>query len=76
MYCFILGSDDGSKLFIDDSLVIDNDYQHALIYAYNYIWLKSGLHKIEVQYFQGPKYSVALILRYKKTEELKCQLLS
>ena len=74
IYCFILGSDDGSKLFIDDSLLIDNDYQHSLTYVYKYIWLKKGLHKIEVQYFQGPRYSVALILRYRKFEDKNFQI--
>lgn len=74
VYCFVLGSDDGSKLFIDDSLLIDNDYQHWLIYVYKYIWLKKGLHKIEVQYYQGPRYGIALILRYKKLEDKLFQI--
>ncbi|MCB9427018.1 MAG: OmpA family protein [Flavobacteriales bacterium] len=68
-YCFSLGSDDGSKLFIDDQLIIDNDGTHSLKYERNCVDLKEGLHSIEVQYFQGPKYDVALTLRYKKFEE-------
>ncbi|MBN1118766.1 MAG: OmpA family protein [Bacteroidales bacterium] len=69
IYNFILGSDDGSKLFIDEKLVIDNDYQHALVFKTGDIILSKGNHKIEVQYFQGPRYNVALILRYRKGAE-------
>jgi CubicO group peptidase (beta-lactamase class C family)/outer membrane protein OmpA-like peptidoglycan-associated protein len=73
-YCFAVGSDDGSKLFIDDSLIINNDFIHSLEFKSNCINLKKGLHKIEVQYFQGPRYEVALILRYKKMGEKAFQL--
>ncbi len=67
-YCFKLGSDDGSKLLIDDSLVIDNDWQHALTYLLACVNLKKGMHKIEVQYFQGPRFEVALQLTFKKRQ--------
>lgn len=73
-YCFLLGSDDGSKLFIDEKLVVDNDYQHALIFKTNCIKLSKGFHKIEVQYFQGPRYNVALILQYRKIDEKEFQV--
>jgi outer membrane protein OmpA-like peptidoglycan-associated protein len=65
-YLFKLCSDDGSKLIIDDSLVIDNDFQHALECKSNYVKLKKGIHDIEVQYFQGPRFGIALTLDYKK----------
>lgn len=65
-YCFLLGSDDGSKLFIDDKLIINNDYQHPIKHKSNCITLNKGTHGIEVQYFQGPRYEVALTLQYKK----------
>lgn len=73
-YYFILGSDDGSKLFIDEKLVIDNDYQHALVFKSGKLNLSKGFHKIEVQYFQGPRYNVALILQYRKIDEKKFQV--
>jgi outer membrane protein OmpA-like peptidoglycan-associated protein len=73
-YCFLLGSDDGSKLFIDENLIIDNDFQHELYYKTNCVELKKGVHKIEVQYFQGPRYCVALVLKYKKIEEKPYQV--
>lgn len=67
-FCFKLGSDDGSKLLIDDSLVINNDWQHAIIYRSTCLHLDRGVHKIEVQYFQGPRFEVALQLTFKKRQ--------
>ena len=74
LYCFSLGSDDGSKLFIDGNLIVNNDYQHSVKYETNYVILKKGIHEIEVQYFQGPRNSVALILTYKKVYDKNYEL--
>lgn len=60
---FILTSDDGSRLWIDDRLVVDNDGVHPAQDRYGDIDLSSGLHRIEVGYFQGPRFGVALVLR-------------
>jgi hexosaminidase len=52
---FSLYSDDGSKLYIDDQLIIDNDGKHARYEKSAGVALKSGLHKIKVNYFDdGP----------------------
>jgi hypothetical protein len=59
-YGFRLSSDDGSKLFIDDKQVIDNDGQHATSSASGDADLSAGAHRIEVQYFQGPPVRVSL----------------
>ncbi len=61
MYGFRLTSDDGSKLLIDNKTVIDNDGQHATAAADGSIFLTEGIHKIEIQYFQGPRLHVALV---------------
>jgi len=61
-YRFRITSDDGSKLFIDDQLVIDNDGQHGVQAKDGSMNLKQGIHKIRVQYFQGPRFEVALVL--------------
>jgi PA14 domain len=61
-YKFALGSDDGSKLYIDDQLVIDNDCQHEPDVRTSSITLSGGAHRIRVPYFQGPRDCVALIL--------------
>ena len=62
-YHFALTSDDGSKLWIDDRLVIDNDGIHFAMEASNTVNLTAGLHTLRVAYFQGPRMEVALILR-------------
>ena len=85
-YTFWLLSDDGSKLYIDDTLVIDNDGIHGitrnkgrkeLLPRVQLSWeingghfvamgrrgsieLAAGTHPFEIQYFQGPKYEIAL----------------
>jgi hypothetical protein len=64
VYQFHLLSDDGSKLFIDDSLIINNDGVHGPNPVANEIKLDKSDHKIEVQYFQGPRMHLALQLPY------------
>ncbi len=49
-YTFSVGSDDGSKLFIDDLLVVDNDNSHS---GPGKVALKKGYHKITVQYYDS-----------------------
>lgn len=44
-------SDDGSKLFIDDELVVDNDGIHWMNEAYGAVTLEKGFHKINISYF-------------------------
>jgi len=61
-YKFILTSDDGSKLYIDDQLTIDNDGIHPTLAKDAAVELTQGVHKIRVSYFQGPGYEIALIL--------------
>jgi outer membrane protein OmpA-like peptidoglycan-associated protein len=61
-YTFSLLSDDGSKLLIDGKVVIDNDGIHPPVEKKGTIKLRRGFHTIEVQYFQGPRYQVALVL--------------
>ena len=51
---FRLTSDDGSKLFIDGALVIDNDGAHPAQSRKSRLYLEKGLDSIRVQYFQGP----------------------
>ena len=59
-YFFRLFSDDGSKLYINDRLVIDNDGVHPPLYMSGYYPLTKGLHSIEIHYFQGPRHQIAL----------------
>src|SRR6185312_722423 len=59
-FLFRLVSDDGSKLFIDDKLVIDNDGLHGAYSKTGKINLDDSRHSIKIQYFQGPRYQIAL----------------
>jgi hypothetical protein len=51
VYSFIVKSDDGSRLFIDDNLIIDNDGQ-GLKYKSAIIGLEKGFHNIRMEYIQ------------------------
>jgi len=62
LYGFALTSDDGSRLFIDDQPIVDNDGLHAPVTKSGIIELTGGIHSIRVQYFQGPRFHVALVL--------------
>jgi hypothetical protein len=61
-YTFALVSDDGSKLYIDDRPLIDNDGLHPSRGYAESIKMKPGWHQIRISYFQGPREWVALIL--------------
>jgi hypothetical protein len=62
-YTFSLLSDDGSKLYLDDRLLIDNDGLHPPDEKSGGLELAAGLHTIRVSYFQGPKFQIALVLK-------------
>jgi alpha-L-fucosidase len=52
MYAFYTDSNDGSQLFIDERLLVDNDGLHGLKEKEGVIALAAGLHPIRVTYFQ------------------------
>lgn len=52
-YTFSLASDDGSKMYINRRLVIDNDGDHGVITVSNSVLLGKGLHPIRVEWFNG-----------------------
>jgi PA14 domain len=65
-YQFKLISDDGSKLFINDRLVVDNDGWHdAIEKVSDKIQMSAGEKDVRIQYYQGPRYFIALELLYK-----------
>lgn len=66
---FFLVSDDGSKLYIDDRCIIDNDGIHASRMKGGRVRLSQGLHRIRVSYFQGPAPYVALFLSVKVPDQ-------
>jgi len=51
-YTFYIASDDGSKLYINNQLLIDNDGLHGFDEKKSEITLKKGLLPIRLEYFQ------------------------
>lgn len=53
IYTFKLASDDGSRLFIDDKLVVDNDGLHGMETKQGIAPLAAGYHRVRVEYFNA-----------------------
>jgi len=51
-YEFYTSSDDGSKLFINDELVVDNDGKHGANLKSGKIQLEKGKHEIKIIFFE------------------------
>jgi alpha-L-rhamnosidase len=60
-YIFYTSSNDGSQLYINDKLIVDNDGEHGAKEMSGKIRLEPGRHRIEVSYFQsgGSKFLAA-----------------
>jgi len=73
VYRFGVTSNDGSRLYIADKLVVDNDGPHGAYEKEGEIALKSGWHKIELLYYQagGGK---ALKVSVKNSETKKSEI--
>jgi hypothetical protein len=52
-YVFTLNSDDGSMLYIDNALVINNGGPHGPAAISNSVFLTAGLHPFEVQFYEA-----------------------
>jgi hypothetical protein len=53
LYTFYTNSDDGSKLFIDDVMIVDNDGNHGPRERSGVVRLAVGWHHLKVVYYQG-----------------------
>ena len=63
-YTFYTKSSDGSKLYIDGILIVNNDGLHDSKEKSGTITLTAGLHFIEVQYFNRDADDKELVVRY------------
>jgi len=63
IYSFFTGSDDGVRVYIDGELVVDGDELHHGITNEGRVALRTGLHRIEVRYFQR-YYRQSLSMRW------------
>jgi hypothetical protein len=53
IYQFYTFSDDGSVLFINGQMVVDNDGAHSLRRANGKVALEAGFHELRVLYFEN-----------------------
>ena len=53
VYNFYVASDDGSRLWIGEQLVVDNDGLHGTVEKDGWIVLDQGRHPLTVGYFQA-----------------------
>lgn len=52
-YVFFLESDDGSRLYIDGKLIVDNPGSHPMEKKQGAATLAPGQHDIKIEFFQG-----------------------
>lgn len=52
-YTFSVESDDGSKLYVGDTLLINNDGLHGMAEVTGSIGLNPGLHRVRVEFFEA-----------------------
>src|SRR5204862_2826040 len=62
LYRFSLLADDGAKLKLNGKVVVNNDGVHGPVAISGSANLTRGVHDITVEYFQGPRFTVALVL--------------
>jgi len=53
VYTFYTNSNDGSRLYIDGKLIVENDGWHGPLEKSGEVALEAGLHKIKLLYFQS-----------------------
>ncbi|MDX2442877.1 MAG: family 78 glycoside hydrolase catalytic domain [Bacteroidales bacterium] len=52
-YTFYINSNDGSRFYIDDEIIIDNDGPHGATEKQGSLYLNKGRHSIVIHYFQA-----------------------
>jgi hypothetical protein len=61
-YTFTLDSDDGSLLFIDGTLAVDNGGPHGPNSVSNSVWLDEGIHPLHVLFYEAFGFPSELVL--------------
>ena len=62
-YTFYINSDDGSKLFVNDALIVDNEGRHSPAEKSGTVTLQPGRHALRLDYFEA--YSIQVLeVRY------------
>ncbi|NOR76513.1 MAG: family 78 glycoside hydrolase catalytic domain [Draconibacterium sp.] len=72
-YDFTISSNDGSKLYVNDKLIINNDGEHVARQISGSIYLTKGKHLISVEYFQSGGNKILQL--YYKSDKIGFQLI-
>jgi hexosaminidase len=78
LYGFSTASDDGSTIYVDDNLVVDNDGRHPVSGKAGAIALQKGFHRFSVKYFNtgtAGSLRVYITIPGKPTSEIGSELL-
>jgi hexosaminidase len=70
LYEFHVNADDGAVLYIDDSILVDNDGAHTLTDKAGFIPLRKGFHKIKTLYFNTGDLKWLEVLMFKDGEKV------
>lgn len=68
-YELSLSSDDGSRLWINEIQVINNDGGHGMRTKKDTLFLEQGVHDVKLWYFQGLPYNLGLTMETLKFED-------
>ena len=63
-YTFYLTADDGAILSLDGTKTIDNDGLHSVSTKSASVIMSQGSHSVQVDYYQGPRTRIALLLEW------------
>ena len=50
-WTFVLASDDGSRLWVDEELIVNNDGLHGTVRLHGFAALEAGWHRFRLEYF-------------------------
>lgn len=72
VYTFSTNSNDGSRLYIDGKLIIENDGWHGPLEKSSEVALEAGLHKVKLLYFQsGGRKSLKVFMKSSGSEKME-----
>ena len=78
VYAFFTSSDDGSRLYVGDSLVVDNDGLHSLQEKRGEIALAKGMHPFQIAFFEktgNDELTVSVMSKRMKKQPLPASML-
>ena len=72
VYTFSTNSNDGSRLYIDGKLIVENDGWHGPLEKSGEVVLEAGLHKVKLLYFQsGGRKSLEVFIKSSESEKME-----